>query len=548
VQKIVEASNQKLEQQEKSEKEPSNKSEEEVSELKCKPNKELKEQMQKEVPPFLTLKALCLKENEEAINDYIDHEILNKDDQCKLFFKTLLSLPPKEPLLIAILERVLARMNDQEIFGQRDILEKIKSQRDDCVDLITFHLQRAYALALIHAYLQDATDFKGQAALLSHFWYVPTEFFLKTICQQAMEGDAKKVLLLLQAATFLISRMHFYPISSSLLFDLYSKFKSLSSKEDPDMEQAKQKLLLAILRALKQTPRASPKSFGQVMENLAAIKTPHQFVEISEAISENRVTEKMVKDFAWDLKKLEATFLTSIIPVELTGQEDFDVWKTIYIEWTNRIIHFVAAHILSYKDIRVRARCCEFYIQVIKQCFEMGNLNTAHALFGALGHASIYRLKQTWNMIPKKALMEFQQKEEFFSPLKNYKNYNSYVQQWKNKHKEVNAQNCLIPLFCRYLTYFTFIQDGNSMHLKDGLLNPDRFLLLAEQHHSLQNYQSQLLQFPELLSQAYTYDIPYQLKIKDHAIQNYSNKFEEALEALLKRSKKLEPPPVKEIE
>lgn len=132
-------------------------------------------------------------------------------------------------------------------------------------------------------------------------------------------------------------------------------------------------------------------------------------------------------------------------------------------------------------------------------------------------------------------------REEIFDPRNNYKNYYTFLRQWESENKKQNAQSCIIPYFGRYLAHFQAVSENNASHLADGHLNPDRLSLLADQHASLQKYQSQLLTYgSELLNETYIYDIATRLQQKAEIFKMEFINMEVTFDELYQSSKQVE--------
>ncbi len=492
----------------------------------------------------------AIESDQELLAAFINQSILPDPTQYAAFFSQILSKDETNPQLIALLQKVLLKMENSEVFLYRSTLNKLKLKHPNTASLISSRLQEAYARSLINFYLQNGD--KGKLAIYSHFWYISSEVFLQELCHQAqqasIERNTQKATLFLQAVKLLVSPPYFYCFSSKCLLVLCQQdLKKLSLNKE--LKQQSEDLIEIIAQLLKQKFARFYKTFSQ---NLTTIpqKAIHPFSHISTVLEKNKkLPSKMIDRFAWDLKKIEAHFLSLIRPIEFAAkqneQPEHDIYRPLYMLYTNRLIYFACYHMLSPKDPIVRARYFKMYIQLIKRCLELGNFNTTHALLGAFGNCAITRLKQTWNLLSDDDNRELQELEELYSNTKNYLNYQNCIQKWESKHKKVSAENCPIPFFGLYLRNFEFMSKENPTHLADGNLNSEKLEMLAGQHVSVQKYQNQIWDFKDqLLDGKYTYGFLDALKEQEQKIEELGG-FEDALENLYSLSITLEPPPSK---
>lgn len=66
-----------------------------------------------------------------------------------------------------------------------------------------------------------------------------------------------------------------------------------------------------------------------------------------------------------------------------------------YIDWFNQLTALVATEILRNARKRFRAKTIEFFIDVAKECINVGNFNSLMAIVAGLSLQPIARLKRT---------------------------------------------------------------------------------------------------------------------------------------------------------
>lgn len=67
-----------------------------------------------------------------------------------------------------------------------------------------------------------------------------------------------------------------------------------------------------------------------------------------------------------------------------------------YVEWFNRLSYLVATEICMPVKKKHRARMIEYFIDVARECFNIGNFNSLMAIISGMNMSPVSRLKKTW--------------------------------------------------------------------------------------------------------------------------------------------------------
>jgi len=123
------------------------------------------------------------------------------------------------------------------------------------------------------------------------------------------------------------------------------------------------------------------------------------------------------------------------------------------IHTSNRICRWVETEILCEKIVQKRATILGHFIRVAQACYKLNNYNAVMEMLSALGSSSIYRMKKTWALLPKKLTTTFDELKSLMSPDKSFKQYRSSLKQ---------SNPPAIPYLGLFLQDLTFIEEGNA--------------------------------------------------------------------------------------
>ncbi|XP_037679303.1 ral guanine nucleotide dissociation stimulator-like [Choloepus didactylus] len=84
------------------------------------------------------------------------------------------------------------------------------------------------------------------------------------------------------------------------------------------------------------------------------------------------------------------------------------------ISQSNRVANFVIVTCLGDQNMKTsdRAKVVEHWIQVARECHNLRNFSSLHAILSALQNSSIQRLKETWDKVSRDSSCEFQTMKE----------------------------------------------------------------------------------------------------------------------------------------
>ncbi len=403
---------------------------------------------------------------------------------------------------------------------------------------------KAMAETLVSFLLSNPT--RRRAILLSHFWFAPTPSLLEALCQRAIQDPDQRQFLsdnIVELLSFSsiddLSRQEISEIVRliPLTLEFEKMRRSCNSAAWPFFTQRASRLTSPV------RPKTSSPSFS-----LFRPQQSRSFADLITGIEEGRrdyAATNTIRDLAWDLKKLTSALLIQIRPSEFAAYKahlpspDAPHIKE-WIDHTNTLIYFIISHILSYPDPLPRSRCCTFYIRLMVESKEIGNLSSAFLLLGALNNSSIKRLKITWDGVPGADRGHLEEMETLFDQGSNFHHYREHLKKLEGKSNKPSSRRVVIPLFDRYLHGFTFTAEGNPTYLENGALNPHKIDLLGEQHALFQKYQEGARMFKsELLEQEDKFDLRDHLQRTHKALAEIG--INPALESLYETSQQREP-------
>ncbi|TIC09657.1 ras GEF [Wallemia mellicola] len=130
------------------------------------------------------------------------------------------------------------------------------------------------------------------------------------------------------------------------------------------------------------------------------------------------------------------------------------------IQLSNRLAAWVTHSILGMKDdVKKRASMIKWFIYVAERCRSLNNFSTMAGIIAGINSPPIRRLKRTWDQVSQKALNIHQSLDTTIDSTKNFANYKQLLR---------NINPPCVPFLGVYLTYLTFITDGNPDFLKDA--------------------------------------------------------------------------------
>ncbi|XP_076057686.1 uncharacterized protein LOC143035072 isoform X2 [Oratosquilla oratoria] len=151
-----------------------------------------------------------------------------------------------------------------------------------------------------------------------------------------------------------------------------------------------------------------------------------------------------------------------------------------YIQWFNRLSYLVATHACSHVKRKVRVRLIEWWVEVARECFNIGNFNSLMGVIAGLNMAPVSRMKKTWSKVQS---AKFSVLEHQMDPSSNFSSYRSTLKaaMWRSAGALDDRQKIVIPFFSLLVKDLYFLNEGCANRLPNGHINFDKFWQLAKQ-------------------------------------------------------------------
>jgi hypothetical protein len=146
----------------------------------------------------------------------------------------------------------------------------------------------------------------------------------------------------------------------------------------------------------------------------------------------------------------------------------------------NKAATWVATTILQTEALKERVKVVTKFIQLAEELRLLANFNGVMEILSGLGSASVHRLKQTWEALPKPIAELLTNLKTLMSPDASFKRYRENL-------KNVNPPT--IPYLGISLTDLTFIYDGSKDSTATGLVNFAKCRMVAQIIKTLTQYQ-----------------------------------------------------------
>ena len=199
----------------------------------------------------------------------------------------------------------------------------------------------------------------------------------------------------------------------------------------------------------------------------------------------------MVKFVNLDIERLagkltlrDSTMFRAIPPTEYLS----DIFKyyspnnekrlQAFIDLSNAERWWVCTEIVNERSLHVRAKIIKMFIRLASCCRQLNNFNAMFSVISGLDHASVSRLKTTWDRVPTKYKRIMNEIKTYLNPMRNMGEYRTLL-----KTVSESGIPC-IPMFPIVQKDLAVIHMSNSTHV-DGMINFDKLRLLAEKVHSL---------------------------------------------------------------
>uniref|UniRef100_A0A669B5I5 RasGEF domain family member 1C n=1 Tax=Oreochromis niloticus TaxID=8128 RepID=A0A669B5I5_ORENI len=151
-----------------------------------------------------------------------------------------------------------------------------------------------------------------------------------------------------------------------------------------------------------------------------------------------------------------------------------------YVRWFNRLCYLVATEICMPAKKKQRAQVIEFFIDVARECFNIGNFNSLMAIISGMNMSPVSRLKKTWS---KAKTAKFFILEHQMDPTGNFYNYRTALRGAAHRSQTANSnrERIVIPFFSLLIKDIYFLNEGCANRLPNGHVNFEKFVELARQ-------------------------------------------------------------------
>jgi Rap guanine nucleotide exchange factor 2 len=149
-----------------------------------------------------------------------------------------------------------------------------------------------------------------------------------------------------------------------------------------------------------------------------------------------------------------------------------------FSELVNNEMFWVVSEVCRETNIVRRSKILKQFIKIARHCKECKNFNSVFAIISGLGHASVSRLRLTWEKLPNKYQKLFNDLQELMDPSRNMSKYRQLVAM------EMAQKRSLIPFYPVVKKDLTFIHLGNDTKI-DGLINFEKLRMISKEVRSL---------------------------------------------------------------
>uniref|UniRef100_A0A6I8P1A2 RasGEF domain family member 1A n=1 Tax=Ornithorhynchus anatinus TaxID=9258 RepID=A0A6I8P1A2_ORNAN len=163
-----------------------------------------------------------------------------------------------------------------------------------------------------------------------------------------------------------------------------------------------------------------------------------------------------------------------------------DVTKTYTLEaydnWFNCLSMLVATEICRVVKKKQRTRMVEFFIDVARECFNIGNFNSMMAIISGMNLSPVARLKKTWSKVKT---AKFDVLEHHMDPSSNFCNYRTALQGAAQRSQTANSsrEKIVIPVFNLFIKDIYFLHKIHTNRLPSGQINFKKFWEISRQIH-----------------------------------------------------------------
>ncbi|XP_047409967.1 ras-GEF domain-containing family member 1A isoform X1 [Sciurus carolinensis] len=168
-----------------------------------------------------------------------------------------------------------------------------------------------------------------------------------------------------------------------------------------------------------------------------------------------------------------------------------DMTKTYSLEaydnWFNCLSMLVATEVCRVVKKKHRTRMLEFFIDVARECFNIGNFNSMMAIISGMNLSPVARLKKTWSKVKT---AKFDVLEHHMDPSSNFCNYRTALQGATQRSQMANSsrEKIVIPVFNLFVKDIYFLHKIHTNHLPNGHINFKKFWEISRQIHEFMTW------------------------------------------------------------
>ena len=353
------------------------------------------------------------------------------------------------------------------------------------------------------AHAAPSDSFQFSFLLSSRLWLTPSQL-LAEVCRRAeqlalMMAPASHPAFVANLVRLLSNWCTWFPydFQEEAMMARMRKLSNLCVLRDPSVQGRMTQLLASLVKHLTAVDRhrAYLSKTTKLQEEMEDKKTP---VDLS------TVPGSSPPMVAQQLTHLELQFLSFIGPDEFvnafardsskkrkpgSAEEEEDEARLragkktcnleSYITWFNRLSFLIASSVCAHKKKKHRARLIEFWIEVARECVNIGNFNSMMGIISGLNMSPVSRLRRTWTKIHsgKFAVLGHQ-----IDPTSNFVSYRTTLQAavTRSENATDKKQRVVIPFFSLLIKDLYFVNEGCASRLPNGHINMEKARTLAE--------------------------------------------------------------------